>query len=252
MMFLKRAPASKSVSMAVLLTISAHISVVATQRRVLTSNILQLLAGLLPTLLCVTIAQRKKNLYFRNAWLTLAVAFGIWSAAQTYFVSTLVCTHTTPGFPSIADLLWMAFAFPILLVTVVRRSWKRTEPVTWLDCAQSCVCFGILYALVFSHPAILSVSTAYDAQSAGLILVCALRFYSTQPGPERTFFRNLGIYLIIYGAASSLGNRLQGVGAPRGSWSDLCWSLPPLFFCLLVLFSRLDYTSSGYRAKRAE
>ena len=129
----------------------------------------------------------------------------------------------------------MIFAFPILLVLVRRRSGSRWRLVDWLDTIQASVFFILLYVLVFSRVGALSVSLAYDLQSAALILAWAIRYASTEPGPERNFFRHLGLFLVVYGSLSSLGNRWEQYGLPAQGWVGLCWSVPLLFFSGLAL-----------------
>ena len=68
-----------------------------------------------------------------------------------------------------------------------------------------------------------------------LILAWAIRYASTELGPERTFFRHLGLFLVVYGAFSSLGNRWEQYGLPAHEWVGLCWSFPLLFFSALAL-----------------
>ncbi len=248
----EQAPELKPFLYAVVLVAAAHVLVVSVGRSLLASNVIQLASSLLPVLISVTIACHKRDAYVRNVWITLALAFLIWSVAQSYFVAVLFHTHAAPVFPSPADFLWLSFAFPILLLTVVRRSWKRTEWVTWLDCAQACLCFVLLYALTFERPAAITVSEAYDVQSAVLLLACALRYSSTRSEAERTFFRNLGIYLLIYAGCSSVSNRLHASGLAGGRWIDLFWSAPHLIFCLVVICSKLDFAPVNRRINKAE
>ena len=92
------------------------------------------------------------------------------------------------------------FPFPILLTTATRRLGSRWEWADWLDAAQACTFFSILYVLVFSHKAEISVSLAYELQSVALVLFWLLRFLNTQPGAERRFFRDIGLFLIAYGS----------------------------------------------------
>ena len=226
---------------AVCATALLHVAVLAFCRdRQLPSNALQLLSAVLATGLCLRRARRSSDAYFRGGWLQLALAFAIWTSAQGYFLGYLVERKDSPKFPSPADFLWLMFAFPMLLVTVRRRSRARWEWVNWLDTAQACTFFSVLYALVFSHPAILRVSAAYDVQSVALMLACVLRYSTTPPGPERVFFRNIGGYLVAYGVLSSIGNRLPQSTLPIRGWVDLCWSAPLLIFSILVLLTHHD------------
>ncbi|MGI4826656.1 MAG: putative bifunctional diguanylate cyclase/phosphodiesterase [Janthinobacterium lividum] len=198
----------------------------------LPSNVCQLLSASTAVLYCFVRARQAADRYFRRAWSHLFAAFALWAAGQAYFLFMVACRHTRPTFPSVSDFFWLVFAFPILMVVVVRRSWTKQDWVGWLDGAQAAIFFGILCALVFSRPQILSVWQAYDVQSAALVLAVIWRYSTTESGQERRFFRNLGIYLITYGCLSSVANRLQQVDSKAADWADLCWSLPPLIFCL--------------------
>ena len=174
-------------------TFLAHIGVLAfvVQSRAL-SNLVQLIAPLLTLVLCRRRASYAPDAYFRGLWNQLAVAFLIWSGAQGYFLFSLILLHRTPTYPSASDFFWLLFSFPLLLVTMTRRSRATWQWVDWLDAAQAGTCFCVLFVLVYAHPLTLSVLTAYNVQSAVLLLVCALRYSSTPRGSERLFYRNLG------------------------------------------------------------
>ena len=226
----------------VLATAVAHVAVLALHlKTILWSNVIQQLCAFLAIALSLRRAYQTSDGYFRGAWLQLAVAFTIWSGAQGYFLFSLLRFGAPPQFPSPADFLWLLFSFPMLLVTVRRRTRAQWEWVNWLDLAQACTFFVLLYALVFSHPASLSVTLAYDVQSTALLLACALRYSSTPPGAERTFFRNLGVYLFAYGILSSVGNRLEQA---HSAWADLCWSTPLLLICVLVVLTHKNGTQN--------
>jgi diguanylate cyclase (GGDEF)-like protein len=227
--------ARRSLAWLVLVTATAlaHIVVLSSNRKTsLMSNAIQLFCAFLTIVISTRRAYQTADAYFRRAWLQLAAAFTIWFAAQAYYCFSLVSEGSPPIFPSPADFLWLSFAFPILLVTVQPRTGNRWEWVGWLDPVQSCVFFALLYVLVFSHPAVITVTGAYDFQSIALLLACALRYSSTAPGAERAFFRNLGGYLTAYGFFSAVGNRMA-----NKAWVDLCWSMPPLVFCLIVVLT---------------
>ncbi len=199
------------------------------------SNVVQLIAALLVVCICLKRAHESSDPYARSAWQQLSAGFIIYSAAQMYYAYGILWLGTEMPYPSPADRLWMAFAFPILLVLVKRRSGSRWEWVDWLDAAQACVFFALLYALVFSHVAALSVSVAYELQSGALILAWAIRYTSSELGPDRAFFRRLGYFLVLYGFLSSLGDRWVQLRLPAHAWASLCWSVPLFFFSAMAL-----------------
>ena len=205
------------------------------RKQVEASNVIQFFAALLVAAICLLRARQTSDSYFRLAWYQLSVAFTIFLCAQAYFAYTIVWKAEALRFPSSSDRLWMIFAFPILLVLVTRRSGSRWEWVDWLDAAQACIFFGLLYVLVFAHFAALSVSVAYDLQSAALILAWAIRYASTVPGPDRLFMRHLGLFLLAYGLLPAIGNGWEQWGLAAHGWVGLCWSAPLLFFSTLAL-----------------
>ena len=225
---------------AVLAVCLAHIMVLALVRAAAPlSNMLQLLSVVLSAGLCFYRAWQTPRGYLKEAWAQLGAAFSLWAAGQCYFLVMLLRLEHAPQFPSPADFLWLLFAFPLLMVTVRRpRPSVKWEWVNWLDTAQAATFFFVLYGLVFLRGNGLSPVSAYDVQSAGLLLAGALRYSTTSRGPERAFFRNVGGFLILYAVLTSLGNRLNEVGIVSGSWADLCWSLPFTFFSILTLTNR--------------
>ena len=217
-------------------TALAHVGVlIFCRKQIEASNVIQVVAALLVVAICLLRARQTADPYFRSMWYQLSAAFGIFLSAQAYFAYALLWRAEALRFPSFSDRLWMIFAFPILLALVVRRSESRWDLVDWLDAAQACVFFTLLYVLVFSHLAALSVSIAYDLQSAALILVWAIRYVSTTREPDRTLLRHIGLFLVVYGVLSALGNGWEQWGLPAHGWVGLCWSTPLLFFFTLAL-----------------
>ena len=203
------------------------------------SNVLQIAAALMALGLCLNYAWRAPDRFLRYTWLQLGSAFALWSTAQIlYFVPLLTGKPPAP-FPSTASVLYFLVAFPVLMVTVVRRSGTKWEWVNWLDSAQACLFFFVLDSLVFSHPASISVTTAYDVQAIALFLTGAIRYSSAAAGAERIFFRNLFAFLSMYGALVCLGIHLNVSWQILNKWTDLCWSAPFLLFCTLFLTSEL-------------
>ncbi len=235
---------------AVLSLALGHIAALAFLRSpVLVSNLVQLLSTLLALLACLRRVALAREQFFRYVWLQLGIAFAIWFAAQGFYLSFLVAHKPMPSFPSTADALWLFYAFPILMVTVTRRTGTRWDWVNLLDAAQAGLFFFVLDALVLSHSRLLSTAVANDVQGIALTMAGAIRYSMAAPGPERVFFRNLGIYLATSASLTSLTLHL---GASRYTrWSDLCWTAPFLLFCTLVLASGRRLSSPHEEARIA-
>ena len=148
MLFRKKEDSSKLLKV-VFGTALAHIAVLICRRwQIQASNLIQLFAALLVVGTCLLRSRRTGDRYLRSAWLELSAGFTIYAGAQGYFTWSLIWKQVSPPFPSPADFLWLMFAFPILLVTVKRRSGTQRQWADWLDTAQACifclaVCSGV-------------------------------------------------------------------------------------------------------------
>ncbi len=215
------------------------------------SNVVQICAALLALGFSLSYAWRTKDRFLRYAWLQLGAAFALWSSAQCLYFITLITKQKAPPFPSTASILYFLVAFPILLVTAVRRTETKWDWVNWLDSAQACIFFFVLDGLLFSRPSLVPVTVAYDVQSLALVLTGALRYSSSTSEPERIFFRNLFAFLSAYGLLLCVGIHLEVDSHIATHWLDLCWSAPFLFFCGLFTLSRQKAEPARAAAKAA-
>ncbi len=230
-----------ALSLALVFTIAlSHIAVLGLVRHpAMLSNALQIAAAFLALGYCFNYAWRTRDRYLRYNWLMLSAAFALWSSAQGIYFYFLAAHRPQPPFPSLASILYFLVAFPILMLTVVRRSATTWEWVTWLDSAQACTFFFVLDALLFSRPSLIPVSVAYDVQCIAFVLTGALRYSSSDSGAERIFFRNTFIFLVLYGVLVCGGIHLEIDLKVTSPWLDLCWSTPFLLFCTLFSIQEL-------------
>ncbi len=228
-------------SLAFVLTIAlSHVAVLGfVHRPEVLSNVLQLASAFLALGYCLNYAWRTRDRYLRQNWLLLGSAFALWSSAQSVYFYFLITNQHQPPFPSLSSILYFLVAFPILMVTVVRRSATTWEWVTWLDSAQACIFFFALDALLFSRPSLIPVSLAYDVQCIAFVLTGAMRYSSADSGAERVFFRNTFLFLALYGLLVCGGIHLEVDFKVTRAWLDLCWSTPFLIFCALSSISEL-------------
>ena len=217
------------------------------------SNVLQAFVPELSAGVCLYKARSAETKHQRRIWMQLSFAFLIWMLAQFFYLFTLV-SKALPSFVSIrflssmSDVLWLLFAFPLLLVASSTPRSSRRDLVGWLDTAQACMFFSVLFALTFSRPDIISLPLAYDLQSLALVLAFALRYSITEQGPERVFYRHLAIYACVYALCTAAGYAGWNHGLPPGSLIDLCWTAPFTAFSAMVLSKDLFAT----RALRAQ
>ena len=199
------------------------------------SNAIQTIAPALAMLVCGLRVGREPDPMRRMLWRRLRVSFGLWMGGQACWFLAF-CAGWKLQYPSIADLIWLSFSFPVLLVIAKTSSTNGShDRVAWLDLAQATVGLLMLYALVFAPDHYLKADLAYDVQSVSLLLACGLRLSLTKSESDRRFFRDLTIYLAVYGMCSFLGSLAEDRGWLAGSLCDLAWTFPFVTFCLLVL-----------------
>ncbi len=203
----------------------------------LPSNVLQSFASGFAAAFCMRRAWTSPERYVKAMWLQVGGAFAVWASAQGLFTLSLLQGREHAPFPSVEDFMWLFFAFPLLTVTVTRRSGIHWGWVHWLDFGQACTFFCVLDGLAFSRAGLLSVETVYEVQAAAIFFTAALRYSSTPPGPDRRFFRSLTLYLALYTLLTCIGFKLQGYGAASEGWTGLCWDTPFLAFCMLASLS---------------
>lgn len=202
----------------------------------LLSNIVQAVAPILAIGICLRRARGERATFFRLRWYALATAFGIWSAAQGIYLCYLVINNRPPPFPCITDFFWLLFSFPFLLVAARSEEQQGTWNLTGLlDLAQgfvsACLLYAVLYATSYPYADLL----VYCIQSTALLFACSIRYSTAANYAEKYFYRNLSLYVLIYGLMSAAGTYAQDHGSPAGSYSDFAWSFPVLFFCITAL-----------------
>ncbi|HEY0795192.1 MAG TPA: EAL domain-containing protein [Acidisarcina sp.] len=240
----------RAIFVAILLVTAAHVAILLLFRSpILLSNAIQTLPPLIAMVLCLHEADHAPTPYFRRLWQQLSFAFLIWITAQICYFVILLSGHP-PVYPSFADFLWMAFAFPIFVV--ISNTQETTQDwVPWLDIGQACVSVSVLYVLMFSRPSLISVALAYGVQSLSLFVASALR-YLVATGREKDFFRNLTIYLGIYAICSAIGESASGNGFPPGSIADVLWTIPLAVFSVLALHFIRERRSATLLSFKAE
>ena len=139
-----------------------------------------------------------------------------------------------------SDLLWLIYAFPLLLVTSSPPRSSRRDPAGWLDAAQAFIFFCILFALFFPAPGIISQAISDVVQGVALLFILILRYCIAEPGRDRAFFRNLTIYMVVYLVFCILFYLTTNHGFAVGSFVELCWSLPFTFFSVISLCTDLS------------
>ena len=208
------------------------------------SDLMQGVAELVSVAVCGY--KSKTDKAHRHLWTGLGAAFSIWSFAEVYYAIGML----RPGARDVpfSELLWLIFAFPVLLVTSYTPQSSRRAPAEWFDAAQAGVFFCLLIALFFPSPGLITQASSDDVQALALLLMVVLRYCIAQPGRDRMFFRNLTIYMAVYASLCVFYYQATTHGIPMGSLVELCWSIPFTFFSVLML--RTDFSKSAPVADR--
>ena len=238
---------ARALVVAALVVQAAHIALhLIWARPTFPSDLMQAVAALVSVAVCGYKIRTDKE--HRHLWTGLSVAFGIWCFAEAYYAIGML----RPGVTDVplSELLWLIFAFPLLLVTLFTPQSSRRAPAEWFDAAQAGVFFCILIALFFPPPGLITQAISDDVQALALLLMVVLRYCISQPGRDRLFFRNLTIYLGVYAGLCLFYYRATTHWLAVGSPAEICWSLPFTFFSVLML--RTDFSKSAAKAERTE
>jgi diguanylate cyclase (GGDEF)-like protein len=95
----------------------------------------------------------------RAVWLAMGLGLASWTAAELYW-ALLLADDSSPPYPSIADVLWLAY-YPISYVTVLlllRSRVSSFRPSLWLDGAIAALAVGALAAALALQPIVDSSS----------------------------------------------------------------------------------------------
>ena len=223
----------------VLLLELAHVLVLAFHPRpLLASNVIQLLCSLTAVWVCLAKRSSLTSGASRRCMLAVGVAFTIWSGAQAFFLLRL-CFPAYLSFPVRPDdVLWCLFGLP-LLVAINTFSEEITDRVLWLDRLQEVVFFGVTYLAVWMPSSHLNLDTSFLIQDLVLLLSCLLRLSMASGQGERRFFVQLSLFLCLYMPMDTFANLLHRHGWQSGTLVDLAWTLPPTFFCCLILWDAI-------------
>lgn len=205
----------------------------------LPSNVIQGVISLLCTIVCWVKAKESRQSGFLIPWRLLACSLFLWTVGQALFLVPLIAPQAK-SLEVISNVLWLLFSFPFLLASFVRQSGGPRDGASWFDFAQAFLFFCTLFALVFSHPSIITLSETYEVQSVALALAFALRFSVSAHGEERRFYRDAAVFATSYAVFSIVGYVTEDHGFPSGTFIDLCWTVPFTFLSLLALRSPLQ------------
>ncbi len=199
----------------------------------LASNLLQTAIPAISVGLCLFRARRSNTWPEKQLWILAAISFATWDAGQVVYLYNLV-QHGT-GNAGTADLLWLVFAFPLLVATAKPGRSLFLDPVAWLDTAQSAVLFAVLCVLVSPHRAILRAPVSYNVEDVAILLSVLLRFTGARDDEQRMFYRKMVGFAAAYAFCSWLGYWEEAHGLPVGTYADLLWSAPFTVASLLAL-----------------
>ena len=218
---------------------AAHIGVhVLMSRPMFSSDLLQAAAAFMSCAVCVYKIFHDRER--RHLWTGLTVAFLIWTVAQVIDSFGML----RPGATSVpfSELLWLIYAFPMLLVMTYTPQSSHRDPAGWFDAAQAGIFFCILIALFFPAPGIISQAISDDVQGLAMLLALILRLCVAEPGGDRTFFRILTTYMAVYLVFCVIYYIFNTHGYQDGSAFELCWSIPFTVFSILALLTNISGT----------
>lgn len=203
-------------------------------RMIFLANLIQFASALMASILSFQRARRSPEPNVRQLWFALFLAFGFWVAGQSYYAGHLAIFRTAPIRPSPADIFWLFFSFPILLIASQPREEVQKDLTGWLDMAQVLIAVVQVFAAMVLVPGAAIIDRVYDIQGFSTLFASAIRYSTAKRGVERVFFRNLTAFVLCYdlvGLLMQVFPQTRDLPFVRG----VCWSLPFLTFSAMAL-----------------
>jgi PAS domain-containing protein len=227
---------------AALLIVAAHALVLGVLGRTppgpLLSNLSMIAAGLVAAATCWRAAARSFG-FSRSVWRLVAIALGIWSAAQTSWTVTENVLRASVPEPSLTHLLFRLCGAPLLVALLLDEDQVEVIPPDWarvLDFAQVGIVFLFFYFDVYFVPPAPGMSLA-SLQVAGFLDISDIENWliavayvlravlARTPEARRLFWRTV-LYVVGYAIASTTYNYgYYHQLARTGQWFDLPWTM---------------------------
>ncbi len=204
----------------------------------LLSNLSMIAAGLLATLACWRAASRGAG-FSRSVWRLLAIALGVWSAAQISWTVTENVLGASVPEPSLTHLLFRLCGAPLIVALLLDEEELVASPPDWarvLDFVQVGIVFLFFYFDIYFVPpapgtslASLEVAGFLDISDVENWLIAGayvLRTVFARTPEARRVFGRISLYLVAYAIASTTYNYGYYLELARtGHWFDLPWTI---------------------------
>jgi PAS domain S-box-containing protein len=204
----------------------------------LLSNLSQIAAGVLAATAAWRAAARSAG-FSRSVWRLLAIALGVWSAAQTSWTVTENLLQVSVREPSLTHLLFRFGGAPLVVALLLDEDELAVRPPDWarvLDFAQIGVVFLFFYFdLYFVPPApgdsLASLQVFWfldisDIENWLIATAYLLRVLLARTLEARRVFRRIWLYVLAYALCSSIYNYGYYIQVARtGHWFDLPWTM---------------------------
>jgi len=204
----------------------------------LLSNLSMIAAGLLAAAACWRAAARSAG-FSRSVWRLVAVALGIWSAAQTSWTITENLLRAEVPQPSLTHLLFRLCGAPLIVALLLDEEQVAVIPPDWarvLDSAQVGIVFLFFYFDVYFVPPAPGTSLAHlevagfldisDIENWLIAVAYVLRAVLARTPEARRLFLRTALYVVGYAIASTAYNYgYYYLLARTGHWFDIPWTL---------------------------
>jgi diguanylate cyclase (GGDEF)-like protein len=214
---------------------AVHFVVCAVFHSALHSSLIQLTSALLATVLCLLRAKGSHRSYLQLLWNGLGIAFFLWACGETYDLWWVITQSAPLSYPNLADYFWMLYSFPILLLASRTTDISREDWTGILDMVQACISVGLLVTIILLIPGLDALERAYDIQGVAMLFACAIRYSTSERDEDRTFFRNLTLYVVSYCVLGLVTQLVPSSLVGDGKMTDLAFSYPFLIFCAITI-----------------
>ena len=236
-------PFPRSLAILAVLTVAAHgIAAVyfsTTTLGVVISNLLQISLSWLAAALCFRASRRAPG-FSQAFWTLVGFGIGMWGVANTGWAAYEIFYHSEPPPGSMIRFLFdtqgMFFAMAIFLNQ--EKTQAKVEIEEALDFVQIGILFFLIYFGMYYLPALglprgvaLTREVWVDSWAdVGVILLALLQWRRGRLPETRRLYGGLALYHVINTTGWLLAYSLQPQSLlPATAWSDLGWTIPPLF-----------------------
>jgi PAS domain S-box-containing protein len=225
----------------------------------LIANLLEIGAAIFAAAVCF-VAARKAQGMARPFWTLLGCAMAVWAVANAGWMYYELVLHEQPPPGSAIRFLFntQAIFFSMVLFLDQEKDSSAFEPEFLLDFTQIAIVFFFVYLGLYYLPtselsqhsdSVRRLWVEFGEVGTILALAC-VQVIRAGAQHIRKLYAGFAIYLAIFLAGMVVAEYREATGAPNGTLTDLCWTVPFLWVALWAANWKVDAERRSQRRAR--